>query len=65
MSLGDLAAAVGVSRTTVRRWEACTHDPGPEAAARIAVVTGVPVSKLLAPSRDVLAAGWPTSRRAA
>ena len=51
MSLYDLAAALGVSRGTVRCWESAARDPGPDMAARIAVATRVPVSSLLMPSR--------------
>ena len=50
MSLQDLAAALGVSRSTVRCWEAAVRDPGPDMAARIAVAARVPVSLLLMPS---------------
>ena len=50
MSQYDLAGVLGVSRESVAAWEACRRDPGPELAARIAVVTRVPVSWLLAPS---------------
>ena len=50
MSPADLARALGVGESTVRRWEAAVADPGPERAARIAVATRVPVSSLLMPS---------------
>lgn len=49
MSLRDLAAALGVSATTVMAWEGTERDPGPDMAARIAVATRTPVSSLLAP----------------
>ena len=62
MSERDLAAALGVPRATVRRWEAAAQDPGPDMAARIAVATRVPVSSLLVPSRDSRSAGWPAAR---
>ena len=58
MSERDLAAALGVSRTTVRAWEGAVRDPGPDMAWRIAVAARVPVSSLLVPARD-------TRRRAA
>jgi transcriptional regulator with XRE-family HTH domain len=51
MSERDLAAALGVSRATVRAWEDAARDPGPEMAARIAAAARVPVSSLLMPSR--------------
>ena len=49
MSPQDLAMALGVSRATVRRWEAAALDPGPDMAWRIAVATRVRVSSLLVP----------------
>jgi transcriptional regulator with XRE-family HTH domain len=55
MSLQDLAAAVGVSKTTVRAWEGAVRDPGPDMAWRIAVAARVPVSSLL----------WPVDRSGA
>jgi DNA-binding transcriptional regulator YiaG len=51
MSQQDLATALGVPRSAVRRWEAAEQDPGPDMAARIAVATRVRVSSLLMPSR--------------
>ena len=50
MSERDLAVALGVSRATVRSWEAAARDPGPDMTARIAVATRAPVSSLLAPT---------------
>ena len=50
MSERDLAAALGVSRATVRCWETAVRDPGPDMAWRIAVAARVPVSSLLVPA---------------
>ena len=52
MSEQDLARTMGVSRSTVRCWEAAVRDPGPDMAWRIAVATRVPVSSLLMPPVD-------------
>ena len=65
MSEQDLATAVGVSRVTVRRWEAAERDPGPDMAWRIAAATRVPVSSLLMPSAGRSLAPSGPVRRAA
>ena len=62
MSEQDLAAALGVSRFTVRCWETAVRDPGPGMTARIAVATRVPVSSLLMPPRVF---STPAERKAA
>jgi DNA-binding transcriptional regulator YiaG len=49
MSERDLATALGVSRATVRAWQAAERDPGPDMTARIAVATRTRVSSLLMP----------------
>lgn len=46
MSQRDLAAALGVSPSTVARWETGEHDPGARTLLRIAALAGLGVSLL-------------------